>query len=436
MNTSIFDIPIVFGQPTILPAGAGSGSGSGGQGRGHKRKREDGMASKPKRRRKANGPRMVFMPWMDDPTTDYWLGDCFPEFAEAKVPFINSCMDQVVEGKRPFGRSVVLPNFKPKEPALKVPNCVTVVMMLHVLYSRHVCHTAQGFMSLFPVTVYGSAANQRTRSGGFPAMVFFPPQLRMLMGRLYRANSNHMSKFRMARAMDQHLNCLCRFDVPKGSPVLTSMTGFDPRSNKKDFAQYAVISARWYASMKPFFVRDDGTVRPIMETYRLFYPQFAEDFADERACVIVGVAQEPSVTRMCGEACKSHTHSFCRNRAIADHIDDYDLKDLSQSRMQNVHYTDASYGYGCSVWRPLLEELNSAFLAINGYQADKKGPYHMVSYFMREGVSPVLDRTESLQALNQSGKMTEGDEAGTTTAQQTERRRVRALPWVVIGPPA
>jgi hypothetical protein len=303
----------------------------------------------------------------------------------------------VQQQKLKFGH--VIPVGKPLQRKLmhyQLLATLDVLFTLHSLYRKDLLDTQTGKVAMFPVCL-----NAR-----FPAVVIHTTNFRKQIDRMYSA-LRHIQ-------MNIHKSFQSvTYDIPNNLKALTSLTGFE-HSNKKSAEEgrgWIAIPAEIVGIMKPYFVRENGELRPIQELLYKFYnhlPIARNRFVPQFQCIYLGEQRQVTVATTINNPLKKHNITMVRARAagktfVRGKTRKFTKKKKSHEMVENqtwelapkngVKYSELSYAFGLECWTEQLEALNYAYTFFTGQVPDTTK--HMQGWFtLIDGVAKT--RAESL----------------------------------------
>lgn len=275
----------------------------------------------------------------------------------------------VQSGQRPFGQAVHIPSFQPRYPKYRLPATLPNLLFMHSLFQRDVCCTAEGKVSVYPVTVYRRVEDQSAGLHGFPCVVVHSGHFKQVLWRLFSASRSYVRR----DTLRQHLQSVaCTFDVVDDT-VLNQVSGLEPYHNMKASleAGFILLPAHWLYVMKYFFVTQaspsvyqsvpfDHICR---NTYRQTFPAYAAKFVSKYRVMYMGDERPIHIMEMlkCTEQRSVHSMARCRAFSEQTQLGTNGMKWVLRPRKTPVQYNDLSLGYGVACWDRVLTGYTSMY---------------------------------------------------------------------------
>lgn len=297
-----------------------------------------------------------------------------PTFVKARIYEARTKTDRVYRGVQKFGRSVVISSFTPFCPPFKMEATVDMIMFMHLLFSKHVCHTSVGKVSVYPLTVYHTPADMAKGKRGYPVVAIHKAHMKTLLWCVSSVGRKLFGNNTMTPMLKRYE---CPYFVDQDQ-ALNTVSGLDPYNSAPEKLQggYSLLSAEWLDVMKPFFVGPKGELRRLGDILRTVYsnrPETEGKFLPEHQAVWLGEQRGANVARMLGiddkgrstDKKKVHCFSMARARAYYGQItvgnNGEPWYPHQPNRKTPVTYDDLSLGYGVQLSNEQLWFYNTMY---------------------------------------------------------------------------
>jgi hypothetical protein len=303
----------------------------------------------------------------------------------------------VQNGKKPFGRPVILPSFQPPaDLKFEIPATFPVLLILHTFCREQVLLTRKGQVVIWPLTVFTNNLMQN----GYPVLMIHRAQFNVVLARLYSASKKCIK----STTYREHFGSVeCKFN-PLQDDVLVTLTGLEPFNHnyqKKDNG-FFMIPAHWFRVMKSFFL-DDHSLRNLGDLFQYVFTDWVYHFQPEFRVIWLGDEREISVLDFLKTCDQEHTLAMTRARAADGYIrigknGKLWLLPIHGSKKNSMAtYDEHSLVFGASCWDTSLKWLNTAVDFFCDISPLRSGPIHMSGLFLFDTDTAILNRSESLR---------------------------------------
>lgn len=298
-----------------------------------------------------------------------------PSFVTARISEARIKTDRVYRGVQKFGRSVVISSFTAYCPPFKMEATVDMIMFMHLLFSKQVCHTSIGKVSVYPLTVYNNPQDMKKGKQGYPVVAIHKAHMKTLLWCVSSVGRKIFGNNTMTPMLKRYE---CPYFVDQDQ-ALNIVSGLDPYNSAPEKVQggYSLLSAEWLDVMKSFFVGPNGESRRLGDIFRTVYsnrPETLGKFLPEHQAVWLGEQRGANVARMLGiddkgynssDKKKVHCFSMARARAYSGQItvgnNGEPWHPHQPNRKTPVTYDELSLGYGVQLSNEQLWFYNTMY---------------------------------------------------------------------------
>lgn len=342
--------------------------------------------------------------FLSDPTQmGYLYAGNLPN-AEYLIELAEEKLTQVMEGRLPFGRNVVIGSFQARD-QVEYSVCATMnsLFIMHTLFCQDVMFTRHGKVSVFPVTVYTSLNQLENRENGFPCIAIHREHFKTLVWR--RFSASRFADVCSPKFLDIFQHVVCLFD-PNEDSALVTVSGFESYNSAKQKKEkgFILIPAHWIDVMKHFFIdQDTHASLDISFLFREIYsdiPSLCREsqsiFQDQYRAAFLGEERSANIMDMIKTSHLAHTNGMARCRAMVSeglNIGKNGCRwNLPESKKNELAvYDTLSAVYGVECWDNLLLVYNTAYTFFTGNPV--LYPHHMFGLLHLDDETKVKNRS-------------------------------------------